>query len=99
MDKPVFPQGVTNDEGKEIRRAGGMSLREYFAGQALIGCMTAIMPKVISGEAVDAGMVATVCWQTADAMFIVEAAQSEATPSSPASPDPSDNTGPRLVLP
>jgi len=65
---PAFPQSVFHDETPEadsfVESKGGMSLRDYFAGQAMIGFLASASPKADT----DAEL-ADYAYQIADAML------------------------------
>ena len=64
-DIPAFPQSKDWGEGyMKTDVMGGMTLRDYFAGQALCGLTAAITKK----ETTNADY-ATVCYSIADAML------------------------------
>lgn len=69
------PHGGTGRPISALKMSGGMSLRDYFAGQALAGLMATV--DSIDPSKVDhrtAGILAGVAYETADAML---AARSE----------------------
>lgn len=81
---PAFPRvGSVEDTGdtfypRRVRPAqDGMSLRDYFAGQALVGLMANVQPERI---AMGTGAIAEACHAVADAMLAKRA--------NPAPPEP-----------
>lgn len=64
----AFPwhAAITSPSGTTYATCGGMTLRDYFAGQALIAVLQApLTPEV----AADPSRVAMVCYQIADGML------------------------------
>ena len=58
---PAFPTGVASD--------AGMSLRDYFAGQALIGILGSHVRGGVDVDLDDVGAVAEAAYRYADAML------------------------------
>lgn len=65
---PAFPFNEQNDDGSHYHSNAGMSLRDYFAGQALVGMMQAMRPYTS-----DAAQCAADAYRQADAMIAARA--------------------------
>lgn len=78
---PAFP-GVAHYTG--ATHSEGMSLRDWFAGQALPSALSALVPRRVTAETTaeqDAEMVARACCFAADAMLAARDAQTQSGPS------------------
>lgn len=63
-DGPAFPQHKNGVGGQTIASEGGMTLRDYFAGQALVAVL---LRGIEEGEAAED--VTEACYGVADAMI------------------------------
>lgn len=66
---PAFPDGTTNEWGYSER--GGMTLRDYFAGKALVAIFT--QAAVMRNDAPPVELAAKVAYRYADAMLLERA--------------------------
>lgn len=65
---PAFPQDERHDNGELFRQHGGMTLRDWFAGQALAGMLA--FPGAVNGSREKSGVgVARAAYVYADAML------------------------------
>lgn len=80
---PAYPVVDVGQDSYGVTRAHavsiGMSLRDYFAGQALVGMLSNVeamkLGRPISGESME-GWIALAAYEFADAMLRARAAQS-----------------------